>query len=48
MECKEYKGYQIKRFHDGLFDIEQDGELIDGDFESEEECAAYIDSLLNT
>lgn len=38
-----YKGYTIKGFEDGTFDIEQYGELIDGGFKSEQECIEAID-----
>lgn len=41
-----YKGYVIKGFEDGLFDIEEmDGELVDGDFKSESECKELIDGF---
>jgi len=40
-----YKGYTIKGFDDGTFDIEQGGELIDGNFKSEQECKKTIDNF---
>lgn len=40
-----YKGYSIKGFEDGSFDIEQNGELIDGNFKSERECKQAIDGF---
>ena len=43
LTVQKYKGYEIKQFEDGSFDIEQDGELIDDDFSSEHECKNAID-----
>ena len=41
-----YKGYVIKGFDDGTFDIEEmNGDLIDGEFESLNECKAAIDGF---
>jgi len=40
-----YKGYTIKGFEDGTFDIEQGGDLIDGNFKSAQECKEAIDGF---
>lgn len=40
-----YKGYAIKGFRDGTFDIEKNGELIDGSFKSVQECKKAIDGF---
>jgi len=46
MEEEIYKGYTIKAFEDGTFDIEgDDADLIDGGFESVQECKAAIDGF---
>jgi hypothetical protein len=46
MEEETYKGYTIKAFEDGTFDIEDDnGSLIDGGFKDLHECKAAIDEF---
>ena len=40
-----YKGYQILKFEDDTFDINQGRELIDGGFKSCQDCKDYIDVL---
>jgi len=44
MSEENYKGYTIKGFEDGLFDIEQGDELVDGNFKSIDDCKTYIDN----
>jgi hypothetical protein len=39
-----YKGYTITSFEDGTFDINEDGDLIDGGFKSVKECYEAIDA----
>ena len=44
-----YKGYFIKSFEDGSFDIEdQCSELVDGNFSSAAKCRMYIDGSVGS